>query len=57
MKLLLDFNLSPKLLPLLCGLFPHTTHAQMIGLPPEAQDIVIWEYAKREKLRHLDGRP
>jgi predicted nuclease of predicted toxin-antitoxin system len=47
-KLLLDFNPSPKLLPLLSGLFPGTTHAQTMGLPPESRDLVIWEYAKRE---------
>ena len=53
MKLLLDFNLSPKLLQLLSGLFPGTTHAQMTDLPAEAQDIVIWEYAKRENFSIL----
>jgi predicted nuclease of predicted toxin-antitoxin system len=52
-KLLLDFNLSPKLLPLLAGLFPGTTHAQIADLPPESEDIVIWEYAKRENFSIL----
>jgi predicted nuclease of predicted toxin-antitoxin system len=47
-KLLLDFNLSPKLLQLLQGLFPGTTHAKMTDLSAEAEDIVIWEYAKHE---------
>lgn len=53
MKPLLDFNLSPKLLQLLSGLFPGTTHAPMTDLPAEAQDIVIWEYAKRENFSIL----
>jgi predicted nuclease of predicted toxin-antitoxin system len=52
-KLLLDFNLSPKLLQLLSGLFPGTTHAQMTELPPEAEDIAIWDYAKRENFTIL----
>jgi predicted nuclease of predicted toxin-antitoxin system len=52
-KLLLDFNLSPKLLQLLSGLFPGTTHAQMTDLPPEAEDGAIWEYAKRENFTIL----
>jgi predicted nuclease of predicted toxin-antitoxin system len=52
-KLLLDFNLSPKLLPLLSSLFPGTTHAKMTGLSPESEDIVIWEYAKGESFTIL----
>jgi len=40
--------LSPKLVPLLGDLFPGTIHAQMTDLSADAEDIAIWEYAKRE---------
>ncbi len=53
MKLLLDFNLSPKLVPLLGGLFPGTIHADTTDLPVDAEDIAIWEYAKRENFAIL----
>ena len=53
MKLLLDFNLSPKLVPLLGSLFPGTIHAQMTDLRADAEDIVIWQYAKRENFAIL----
>ena len=35
------------------GLFPGTIHAQMTDLPTDAEDIVIWEYARRENFAIL----
>ena len=47
MKLLLDFNLSPKLVELLADLFPDTLHARDAGLAGETPDETIWSYAKQ----------
>ncbi len=45
MKLLLDQNLSPKLVTRLGDLFPNSTHVQMVGLDA-ADDTEVWNYAR-----------
>ena len=45
MKLLLDENLSPRLVPRLLSLFGLLTHVRDIGLQ-QADDRTIWEWAK-----------
>jgi predicted nuclease of predicted toxin-antitoxin system len=47
LKLLLDFNLSPKLVALLADLFPEALHISGTGLPGEIPDETIWNYAKQ----------
>ena len=49
MKLLLDENLSRRLVRQLADLFPGSTHVAFEGLL-EAPDIRIWERAKAEGL-------
>lgn len=49
MKLLFDQNLSYKLVKRLADLFPDSIHVREVGLK-EADDPVIWEYAKRNDL-------
>jgi len=46
MKLLLDQNLSYRLVKLLNDSFPGTQHADNIGLE-NCSDIKIWQYAKK----------
>ena len=48
-QLLLDENLSERLLPLLMERFPSSTHVRMIGLGG-ASDTAIWEWARQEGL-------
>lgn len=45
MKLLLDQNLSRRIVPLLQQTFPGTTQTALVGLE-RASDSEIWEYAK-----------
>lgn len=45
MKLLLDENISPKLVRLLSDVYPSIVHLRDLGLIG-APDHVIWEYAK-----------
>ena len=45
MKLLLDQNLSPRLLPALESLYPGSSHVRLIGLR-DAGDDAIWDYAR-----------
>lgn len=47
MKLLLDENLSRRLVPLLQDVFPGTTQVALIGLE-RADDRTVWEAAKRD---------
>ncbi|MDP1653546.1 MAG: DUF5615 family PIN-like protein [Rhodocyclaceae bacterium] len=47
MKLLLDQNLSRRLLPHLEPLFPHSSQVALLGLA-EAEDAAIWTFAHRE---------
>ena len=46
MNLLLDENLSPRLLPRLASLFPGLIHVRDVGLK-QASDEAIWDWAKR----------
>jgi predicted nuclease of predicted toxin-antitoxin system len=45
-KLLLDENLSHKLVARLSAVFPGTTHVSSVGLQGQA-DAAIWDYAKQ----------
>ena len=45
MKLLLDENLSPRLIEQLSDLYPGSAHVQECGLG-STDDAAIWEYAK-----------
>ena len=45
MKLLLDENLSRRLVPRLADLFPESAHVSSLGLI-QAPDSAVWEYAK-----------
>jgi predicted nuclease of predicted toxin-antitoxin system len=45
LKLLLDENLSPKLIPRLAPLFSDLLHVRDVGLK-QAADEAIWEWAK-----------
>lgn len=45
MKLLLDENLSHRLIPALHAHFPGSTHVRLIGLA-RASDSDIWEFAR-----------
>lgn len=45
MKLLLDQNLSPKLVDRLADLFPGSVHVQSVGLE-RATDVEVWNHAK-----------
>ena len=44
MKLLLDENLSRRLLPPLLAAYPGSTHVAVVGLE-RATDAAVWEYA------------
>lgn len=47
MRLLLDQNLSPRLLDVLADLYPGSTHVRDVGLQA-ADDEAVWTYAARE---------
>jgi predicted nuclease of predicted toxin-antitoxin system len=47
MKLLLDQNLSWRLVKPLQGSFPESAHVRDLGLD-RASDVDVWEYARRE---------
>ena len=49
MRLLLDQNLSPRLLSSLADLYPGSTHVREVGLAT-ADDDTVWAYAGREGL-------
>ncbi len=49
MKLLLDANLSWRLIKELAETFPDCKHVDKIGLSIPAKDIEIWNWAKKEK--------
>jgi predicted nuclease of predicted toxin-antitoxin system len=46
MKLLLDQNVSPKLVQRLADLFPGSAHVRSVGLD-RADDDQVWEYARQ----------
>lgn len=45
MKLLLDNNLSPKLVPQLANLYPDSNHVALMDLG-SANDLTVWEKAR-----------
>ena len=45
MKLLLDENLSDRIIHRIIDLYPHSEHVKTLGLI-NTDDSVIWEYAK-----------
>ena len=45
MKLIFDQSLSDRLVTLLSGLFPDSTHVKRISLH-SADDRLVWEYAR-----------
>lgn len=45
MKLLLDENLSRRLVPFLQQAYPGSTQVALVGLEAQ-QDIAVWEFAK-----------
>ena len=49
MKLLIDENLSPRLVILLADLFPTSVHVRDVGLG-KASDPVVWHYAIKHEL-------
>jgi predicted nuclease of predicted toxin-antitoxin system len=53
LKLLLDFILSPKLLPLVARLFHGSSHVLATGLPRDVPDEAIWKYAKENRFTIL----
>jgi predicted nuclease of predicted toxin-antitoxin system len=48
-KLLLDENLSERLLPLLIDRFPSSTHVRLVGLGGTI-DTSIWEWASQQRM-------
>jgi predicted nuclease of predicted toxin-antitoxin system len=49
MKLLLDENISRRLLPLLADAYPDSTHVVLQGLQ-QASDGEVWEFAREKDL-------
>ena len=47
MKLLLDQNLSPRLVTQLADIYPDSIHVQTVGLD-HAPDEVVWNYARQQ---------
>jgi Domain of unknown function (DUF5615) len=45
-KLLLDENLSDRIISGVADLFPDSTHIKAVGLR-EADDFVVWQWAKK----------
>ncbi|MEM1167622.1 MAG: DUF5615 family PIN-like protein [Cyanobacteria bacterium P01_H01_bin.35] len=45
MKLLLDHNLSPRLVSRLANIYPHSSHLYFLGLD-QASDRDVWQYAR-----------
>jgi len=45
MKLLLDENLSDRIVKKIIDLYPDSTHVKTVGMS-KTEDIVIWQYAK-----------
>ncbi|MGA7937164.1 MAG: DUF5615 family PIN-like protein [Kovacikia sp.] len=45
MKLLLDENLSDRIIPRIKDLYPDSAHMKTLGLT-NTDDMLIWEYAK-----------
>jgi predicted nuclease of predicted toxin-antitoxin system len=47
LKLLLDFNLSPRLVELIEDLFSEVKHLQAAGFEGETSDESIWQFARK----------
>ena len=47
MKILIDANISWRLVKLLNAAFSEILHVERTGLPIPADDIVIWDWAKQ----------
>ena len=47
MKLLLDFNLSPRLVGMIVDLFPGSIHVREAGFAGETLDKAIWDSAEQ----------
>ncbi len=45
-KLLLDENVSDRIVQRIADLFPDSTHIKTVGLK-EAEDRVVWEWARQ----------
>lgn len=45
MKLLLDENLSDRIVPQIVDLYPDSAHVKTLALI-QSEDVLIWEYAK-----------
>ncbi|MGO8816062.1 MAG: DUF5615 family PIN-like protein [Terriglobia bacterium] len=43
MKLLLDQNLSPRLVRTLAAIYPGSSHVRLLGLR-DADDAAVWEF-------------
>ena len=48
MKLLLDENLSDRIISRIADLFPGSTHIKTVDLS-KADDFVVWEWAKQHE--------
>jgi predicted nuclease of predicted toxin-antitoxin system len=47
-KLLLDENVSDRIIPSIADLFPGSTHIKSVGLK-DADDSAVWNWAKRNQ--------
>jgi len=47
-KLLLDGNISDRIVPQIVDLFPHSTHVKFVALHP-VDDSMVWEWARRHE--------
>jgi predicted nuclease of predicted toxin-antitoxin system len=47
-KLLLDENISDRIVPQIVDLFPGSTHVKTVGLE-EADDSVVWAWSKQHE--------
>ena len=47
MKLLLDENVSDRIVQQIADLFPDSTHVKFVGLK-EADDTAVWHWAKQQ---------
>ena len=55
MKLLLDQNLSPRLVTILSAVYPGSTHVRAVGLRA-ADDDRVWTYAAEQGFVIVEGR-
>lgn len=48
MKLLLDENVSDRIIPQIADLFPGSMHIKAVGLT-QADDSIVWDWAKQRE--------